>query len=287
MDNKVKENDLSFAHTYLLREKHGINIAFCENVLLRYFAAGDHKGTFSLSFGEDITDEAVCNVVAVLEREARQRGKVLALSRITDFAYRKLETLYPGRWFFRENRDYAEYFYKREALATMAGRRLAVKRNHLTQFVRAYPDAKTVPLTLKNIDAAAEVARRWLAARTTEEFPKFEKEYNVILKALREWKFLELRGILLTLGASPIGMAVVSEISPGIWDEHFEKVVPGYVHAGPVLVQKLAQYLEDAVYINREEDVGDLGLRQAKLSYQPEFLNIKYDAVPEAGIGNI
>ena len=282
----ARENDLSFVNMYLLQKKHGISFAFVKGVLLRHFSAGAHKGTFSLSFGEDVTDGEIRSAVAILEEEAGQRGELPALSRITDFVREKLDILYPGRWVFRGNRDYAEYFYRRDILATMAGRKLGSKRNHVAQFVRACPDAKTVPITPENIDAAAAVARQWLAGRKTAERYEFEQEYNVIQKGLREWNFLQLKGILLMVGGSPIGMAAASEISSGVWDEHFEKVVPGYAHAGPVLVQKLAKYLEDAVYINREEDVGDPGLRQAKLSYQPEFLNRKYDAVPEFCSGN-
>ena len=74
-------------------------------------------------------------------------------------------------------------------------------------------------------------------------------------------------------------MTVVSEISAGIFDIHFEKVVPAHPHAWPVVVNEMAKCLAGAIYLNREEDLGESGMRSSKQSYRPDLLNEKYTAL--------
>ena len=64
---------------------------------------------------------------------------------------------------------------------------------------------------------------------------------------------------------------------------HIEKMdheVPG---AGETINKLFAEHIltkyPEIRYINREEDAGDEGLRQAKLSYHPAIILNKYDIV--------
>ena len=55
--------------------------------------------------------------------------------------------------------------------------------------------------------------------------------------------------------------------------EHFEKFDPDKKGAAQLVNWETAKYLQKRFkYLNREQDLGLIGLRQAKLSYQPEFL---------------
>ena len=71
-------------------------------------------------------------------------------------------------------------------------------------------------------------------------------------------------------------MTMASEIAPGAWDIHFEKVIDEYaVNGGYAIINKLfAERLvaAGAKFINREEDINIEGLRKAKLSYYPQTI---------------
>jgi hypothetical protein len=78
-------------------------------------------------------------------------------------------------------------------------------------------------------------------------------------------------------------MTLASEIAPGAWDIHFEKVIDEYaVNGGYAIINKLfAERLvaAGARLINREEDINIEGLRKAKLSYYPQTILDKTHAV--------
>jgi len=71
-------------------------------------------------------------------------------------------------------------------------------------------------------------------------------------------------------------MTMASEILPGVWDTHFEKVIDEYaVNGGYAITNKLFAeklWATGAHLINREEDINIEGLRKAKLSYYPQTI---------------
>ena len=59
---------------------------------------------------------------------------------------------------------------------------------------------------------------------------------------------------------------------------HIEKALKEYEGSYQVMVREFAVHeaTDEVTYINREEDIGDLGLRTSKLSYHPVRLLAKY-----------
>ena len=54
---------------------------------------------------------------------------------------------------------------------------------------------------------------------------------------------------------------------------HIEKALTEYEGAYTMINQQFVEHeCSDVIYINREDDAGDEGLRQAKLSYRPAFM---------------
>ena len=271
------ENDASFTNLFLLREKYGTEIAFYGSQLLRRYRAGFRADCYGFPLGEGSLKDAM----ALLYADAAARNLPLKLTLLTKGQCETLEALYPAGFRFTPAEDYTEYLYLRENLAELRGSKYHGKRNHISQFWRAYPNAQIQPLIAENADLAVKIAEQWLANRPDPTEGSLLAELACIREAAAHWNALHLSGLLLYAEPEqcPVGMTVISEISTGIFDVHFEKVIPNYPHAWPVVANEMAKCLPQAEYLNREEDLGESGMRASKNSYHPDIRNEKFTAV--------
>ncbi|MFR3992048.1 MAG: phosphatidylglycerol lysyltransferase domain-containing protein [Angelakisella sp.] len=106
------------------------------------------------------------------------------------------------------------------------------------------------------------------------------KEGCVVRCALRELDELEMTGGVLTAGGKIYGFAVASMINETMMDENIEKADGEEPGAYPMVCREMAKMMKQKypglVFINREEDTGDEGLRRSKESYCPVMLLEKY-----------
>ena len=72
---------------------------------------------------------------------------------------------------------------------------------------------------------------------------------------------------------------MASYLNSDTLDVNIEKAFPEIQGAYPMINQQFVlNECQNFKYVNREEDVGDEGLRKAKLSYVPDILLEKYTA---------
>ena len=84
----------------------------------------------------------------------------------------------------------------------------------------------------------------------------------------------------LRAGGRIVSFAVYSPVSSDLWTVHFEKTRYEYKGASQYITHKTAAALQGrACLLNREQDLGIPGLRQAKKSYDPLFLLQNYKLI--------
>ena len=102
-------------------------------------------------------------------------------------------------------------------------------------------------------------------------------EYDRLYRELEE---LEMTGGVLTAGGKIYGFAIASMINETMMDENIEKADGEEPGAYPMVCREMAKMMKQKypglVFINREEDTGDEGLRRSKESYCPVMLLEKY-----------
>lgn len=220
-------------------------------------------------------------VLEAIIADAGERGILCRLSGLSARDCMQLEELLPGRFRFYPDRDSCDYVYKIEDLAALKGKKFQKKRNHLNKFRQNHPDCQAVPLDDRNCDAARVLVDDWYAARLAEDpMADFHLEQQAIRRAFAHRQELGLEGLVLEEKGELIAMALGSRLSDDTFDIHFEKAREDVDGAYPAINQAFAAHLQAKYpqlrYLNREDDMGLPGLRQAKLSYNPDHMVVKF-----------
>ena len=94
---------------------------------------------------------------------------------------------------------------------------------------------------------------------------------------LPKMKKLGIKGGLIRVDGKVVAFTFGSPINDRVFDVQVEKALPEFRTAYSLINREfIANELSSFEYVNREDDLGLQGLRQAKLSYQPEILLKKF-----------
>ncbi len=192
----------------------------------------------------------------------------------------RLKELYPDYFEITNPRDASDYVYLSSDLADLPGRKFQKKRNHCSRFERMYPDWQFHEITEQTLDAVCEFNSRWRTFYENEDSTGVQMEQVAVEQALRHYEELRLKGGLITVGGEVVAFSFGSPLG-NEFVTHVEKASYDVSGAYNIINREMARaFGRGYKYINRENDVGDEGLRTAKLSYNPVFLLDKLRAAP-------
>ena len=177
------------------------------------------------------------------------------------------------------SRRWADYIYSAEELATLAGKKFSKKRNLVHQFEKLYADYAFLPITVDNVAEAIAFMHAFMQSGEMTEDEVHEN--RLVLSVLEAWERLPVLGGVLTVAGEIVALTV-GEIVDDVLYVHIEKANRDFKGAYQMINQQFARecYEKRGVrLINREDDTGDEGLRQAKLSYNPVDVLHKYHFV--------
>ena len=168
-----------------------------------------------------------------------------------------------------EERDYAEYLYSSENLRTLSGKKFNKKRNLLNQFM------KNTHFVFKSYENSDEHLIKDLLIRW-ENQKSHAFEHKAIFEALKNRDELGLFCDLIILDniAHAFSIGTKSNRMGLVLFEKADTTYTGIYQAMNYLFAN--KHFEDVEIINRQEDLGILELRKAKMSYHPIGFVNKY-----------
>jgi hypothetical protein len=277
----------NFVTLYCWKDSYRFQLARWENrLLVRLQSLHGHAYLWPAGEGDPRP------ALQALAQDAAALGEPFRLIGLDDYLKHWLEANYPGRFAFAQVRDGYDYLYSVSRLADLPGKKLHAKRNHIHRLDDRCPGWTWAPLTPAEIPRCLAMDDAWYAAaRDREEgeaLDSLAQEHQALRLALTHWEELGLEGVILTWEDQVLGFSLGAPLTDTVFDVHFERArgeIQG-TYAG--VNRSFARYIRETHpevrYLNREDDMGVAGLRKAKLSYYPDYLQVNYcgtDAAPQ------
>ena len=259
--------EMTFANSYLWSRHYDTGFAIVEDMLVFGYTSGTTSFTVPAGPGD------LKKTIDILMAYCQEKGTPFQLHNVTRKDFDRLEELYPGMLTIAYERDYADYVYETEKLARLSGKKYHSKKNHINKFKALYPDWSYEPITKDNIEECFQMGLRWRELNGCEEDEEKHAEICVALNFLRLFEELEMRGGALRVNGKIAAFTIGEPVGKDTLVVHIEKAFADIQGAYTMINQQFAGHEGNGfMYLNREEDMGEEGLRQAKMSYKPVFL---------------
>lgn len=170
-----------------------------------------------------------------------------------------------------------DYVYSRESLATLKGKKLHGKRNHINKFLSKYPDYEYRKLDPSMASDCIALYDQWMTEKDGETAESLQNEKLSVELALNNMETLGLTGGAIYIEGKLCAFTVGERLHPHMQLIHIEKADTNYEGIFPMINQQyILHECEEVELINREEDMGIEGIRKAKRSYNPLKMIEKY-----------
>jgi len=217
-------------------------------------------------------------VIEALMADASERGVPFVLIGISNETKLELEELFPGKFSFKPVRNSFDYIYESEKLISLAGKKLQPKRNHINHFIST-PGWSYEEITPANLSEVVDFTKEWCKDIDCGKDQSLCLESAAVFKCLANYNDMDLKGGILRVDGKIVAYTIGEQLSSDTFIVHIEKAFASVRGAYPMINKEfVAREASGFKYVNREDDAGDEGLRNAKESYIPAFMLEKYAA---------
>lgn len=168
-----------------------------------------------------------------------------------------------------DDRDNWDYVYEKEKLISLSGGNLFKKRRWLRKFLESY-DSEFYLFSKERLEDCRLLQIEWCDLNECKKHPDLEEEHLAISYAIDYYSDLKFDGGVLYVEGKAIAYTFGEKLNDNTMVIHIEKALIEYQGSYQAINNLFCKNCcQDLKYVNREQDLGDPGLRQAKSSYEP------------------
>ncbi|MDO8682819.1 MAG: phosphatidylglycerol lysyltransferase domain-containing protein, partial [Armatimonadota bacterium] len=264
-------SEMSFANLFVWRHSYNFRLSVLGNALC-VLAGPDGKEPFFLP---PIAPADPVATTLDLFAYLKDKGHNPSMLRAPEGFVGKLKATNSEAPFeVKFDRDNSDYVYLASDLMTLAGRKYHKKRNQIAQF-RAKYDYEYRRIMPDLLPQCIALQQAWCNLRDCfiPENTSLAEEHVAAMEALDNFETLGLVGGAILIDGKVEAFTIGGRLNHDTMVIHFEKGNPSFPGIYQVVNQAFcADTCAGYTYVNREQDLGDPGLRQAKKSYYPHCM---------------
>ena len=219
--------------------------------------------------------DALEGAFSLIEHDAEENNTPVEFFVFSDKDLSSLKDRYPN-YELEDRREYYDYIYDYSSMCDFKGKKFSGQRNHINKFKRLYENYSFEEINETNKEELADFFRIFIS-KNEKSNAAIEAEAIKIFDVIENMEEYRQLGGILRVCENIVGFSIAEKIGKTMFI-HVEKADISYDGVYQMLVSCFASHFadENVIYINREDDVGDEGLRKSKLSYHPIFLIEKH-----------
>lgn len=250
-------SDYIFSYLYMFSEIYKLQIADDDSSVI--IKSGTCKPVFYMPLG-DISH----GISLVIDYCAKNKIKTV----FAKIPYTHLGYFDASKFELKEDRNSFDYIFRNEDLAGYHGMEYRKQRNNLSNYLKTY-----TPL-LTDIYGFVDKCK----AFTLAKYSKIDI-YNPTIRLLDSMNEFNCMGKVVWNGDSMQGFCVYQKVSADTVVSHVELTDNTHRGIHTYLINEMSKDIHEE-YINKEDDMGLMGLKRFKESYNPWHMFKKYTAVP-------
>jgi hypothetical protein len=267
--------EYTFVNNYIWSTQYKLEIAYVEGFYCT------RSGLEIMEYGFPIGEGDLKKVMEMLVQDAKDRGEAFIMHALMSEHVTLLDLVMPGQFEYTTTKDDSDYIYSTEKLIDLSGKKLHGKRNHIARFKDNNWSYETI--SDENINDCIEMNKKWCEKNECLQSESLQQEACAVRRSLSKFKELQLVGGLLRIDGEVVAFTFGEPLNSNTFVVHVEKAYSEIQGAYPMINQQFVIHeCQEYEFVNREEDMGDEGLRKAKMSYYPEIVLDKYRAIYKA-----
>lgn len=274
--DRLESYEYLFSSLYMWRKLNNVKYAIYDEVLI-IEKNEEGKGTFyARLFG--YTKDNLTNIIDLLiKRNAEFTDRDYLFGDVDEGFIEDIKKYTDFNIEIKEDIDDFEYVYATRDLIDLRGKKYHPKKNHVNSFLKTYTYAiKTINDENVKRDCM-KLLHKWHEEVAVTVDKEMLMEIDAIRDLFSELHFFDLDSIAVYVDGDLAGFAVGERVNDKMAVIHVERGELAYKGIYAFLnKQFLLESFQDTVFVNRQEDTGNEGLRKAKQSYHPVKMVKKY-----------
>jgi uncharacterized protein len=226
-----------------------------------------------------IGNKKLNKTIELLLKHAKNEGINPTLKLIPKSNFNKQNYVFT-KWVINEDRDNFDYIYKTSEISKLKGSKFEKKRNKINKFLNENKFLKYRIVNLMEENENTNLIRvfnKWVIKKGKNK-SETNHEKIALQRLLKDSKTFNLLCIGVYKTNSLLGFAITELLGNSYAVFHFVKADPSIKGIYEFIFWNCAKELSKRgyKYMSREQDMGILGLREAKMSWRPKIFLKKY-----------